>query len=124
MHRIARFLCLWLPVVLWAGVIFALSSIPDLGTGFGIWDLILRKIAHACEYALLAVLLLRALAHRWPLALAVAIAYAAGDELHQHFVQGRAGTPRDVAIDAAGAVLGLVAFSCGRSLLFRSRPAG
>ncbi|MBA3787736.1 MAG: hypothetical protein H0X21_03465, partial [Actinobacteria bacterium] len=39
----------WLPVVLWAAVIFALSSVPDLGTGLGNWDLLLRKLAHVVE---------------------------------------------------------------------------
>ena len=116
MSRIPRALSLWLPVVLWAALIFALSSIPSLNSGLGIWDLVLRKLAHGAEYALLAALLLRALARPW-LALLVALAYAASDELHQHFVRGRTGTPRDVAIDAAGAVLGLALFSYGRRLV-------
>ena len=51
---------LWLPVVAWAALIFAFSSVPDLGTGLGGWDLVLRKIAHAAEYALLGALLVRA----------------------------------------------------------------
>src|SRR5437899_3716092 len=34
----SRVLSLWAPVLLWAGVIFALSSIPSLGTGLGTWD--------------------------------------------------------------------------------------
>ena len=56
-----RALSLWLPVVAWAGLIFALSSVPDLGTGLGTWDLVLRKLAHAAEFAVLGLLLLRAL---------------------------------------------------------------
>ena len=47
----------WIPVVLWAAVIFTLSSVPDLGTGLGTWDLVLRKIAHTTEYALLGALI-------------------------------------------------------------------
>jgi VanZ family protein len=97
----------WAPVVFWAGLIFAFSSIPDLGTGLGAWDLVLRKLAHAAEYGLLAVLLYRALRRPW-LALALASAYAATDEVHQTFVHGREGTPRDWAIDTAGALLGLL----------------
>jgi len=98
----------WLPVVAWAALIFALSSIPHLGTGLGTWDLVLRKCAHATEYAILALLLLRAtrsFVAAWPLA----VLYAASDELHQSFVRGRHGSPVDVAIDAAGAALGLLA---------------
>jgi VanZ family protein len=108
--RAHRALSLWLPVVVWAAVIFALSAVPNLNSGLGVWDLILRKLAHAGEFAVLAVLLLRALARPW-LALAVAALYAASDELHQHFVRGRVGAARDVAFDVVGAVAGLVAYS-------------
>ena len=98
---------LWAPVVLWAAVIFALSSVSDLGTGLGTWDLVLRKLAHAAEFAVLGALLLRALRDERA-ALAAGIAYAATDEVHQHFVPGRVGSPVDVAIDAVGVALGLL----------------
>jgi len=52
----------WLPVVVWAAVIFAFSSVPSLSTHLGTWDLLLRKLAHMTEYAVLALLLLRATA--------------------------------------------------------------
>ncbi len=123
MSRSSRFFRLWLPVILWAAVIFALSSIPSLNSGLGSWDFVLRKLAHAAEYALLAALLLRALARPW-LAFLLALAYAISDELHQHFVRGRAGTPRDVAIDAAGALIGLAVFSHARRLTGRQSAAG
>ena len=100
---------LWAPVVLWAAVIFAFSSVPDLGTGLGTWDLVLRKGAHATEYAILAALLRRATgSYGW--AFALAVAYAAGDEFHQTFVRGRHGSPIDAGIDAAGAAIGLMAW--------------
>ena len=95
----------WLPVVAWAGVIFAISSIPNLGTGLGVWDLVLRKLAHATEYAVLGLLLARAVA--LVPAFALGVLYAASDELHQHFVAGREGAPHDVAIDAFGVLVGL-----------------
>ena len=98
---------LWAPVVLWAAVIFAFSSVSDLGTGLGTWDLVLRKIAHATEFAVLGALLLRALRAEWA-AVAAGIAYAISDELHQHFVPGRVGSPLDVAIDAVGVITGVV----------------
>ncbi len=121
MFRLPRALNLWLPVVVWAAVIFALSSIPSLSSGLGSWDLVLRKLAHAAEYALLAALLLRALARPW-LAFLFALAYAVSDEFHQHFVRGRSGTPRDVAVDAAGALIGLAACVFGRRLFARPAP--
>ena len=65
----------------------------------------LRKIAHAAEYAVLGALLLRALG-RPGLAFALGVLYAVSDELHQTFVPGRAGSPLDVAIDAAGVARG------------------
>ena len=81
---------IWLPVLVWAAVIFAFSSIPNLATGLGGWDLVLRKLAHAAEYAILGALLVRATGRSW-LALGLGILYSASDELHQTFVPG---TPR------------------------------
>ncbi len=117
-HR-HRWLLLWLPVVAWAALIFAFSSVPDLGTGLGGWDLVLRKLAHAAEYAVLGALLLRATG-RIGVALALGVAYAVSDEIHQTFVPGRAGKPLDVAIDTVGVVCGIALGHCLRS---RRRPA-
>jgi VanZ family protein len=94
-------------VVAWAALIFGLSSVPDLGTGLGTWDLVLRKIAHATEYAILAALLVRAL-RRPGWAIALGIAYSISDEMHQSFISGRHGSPVDVGIDAIGVVVGAV----------------
>lgn len=107
MVAVRRTLSLWLPVLLWAGFIFGLSSIPGLSTGLGLWDEFLRKCAHAMEYGILTALLWRALG-REQRALALAVAYAATDEFHQAFVRGRVGSPVDVAIDGVGAALGLL----------------
>ena len=109
----------WGPVVAWAAVIFAFSSIPSLGTGLGTADFVLRKIAHATEFAILAALLVRALRHTgW--AVAIAIAYAISDEIHQSFVSGRQGSPRDVGIDAVGVVVGALL----ASRWWRDDPSG
>ena len=99
----------WLAVVVWAGVIFAFSSVPSLSTELGTWDTILRKLAHLAEYAILGALLDRAL-RRPQLVVAVALAglYAVTDEVHQLFVEGRHGSPLDVAIDTLGALLGVL----------------
>jgi VanZ family protein len=90
------------------GVIFALSAQPDLSSGLGTIDLVGRKLVHMAEYGLLWLLWLRALGGRrrapWAAA-AITIAYAATDELHQTTVEGRHGTPVDVAIDAMGIAL-------------------
>jgi VanZ family protein len=98
---------LWGPVVVWAAVVFALSSVPSLSSGLGTWDEVLRKGAHITEYAILGALLMRALSRQLP-ALLIGIAYAATDELHQHFVRGRHPSPFDVAFDAWGLVIGLL----------------
>ncbi len=93
-------------MLLWAGVIFAVSSIPSLNSGLGTWDYVLRKCAHMTEYGILAVLLVRAIgSYAW--AFALAVAYAGTDEFHQTFVRGRHGSPVDVGIDAVGALIGL-----------------
>jgi len=97
---------LWGPVLVWAAVIFAFSSVPDLGTGLGTWDLVLRKLAHVAEFAVLGALLVWALGSARA-AVLLGIAYAVSDELHQVFVPGRLGSPVDVAIDAVGVGLGV-----------------
>jgi VanZ family protein len=103
------FVRLWLPVLLWAAVIFAFSSVPDLGTGLGGWDLALRKVAHAVEFGILGALLARATSRPAP-AFVLGVLYAVGDEVHQSFVAGRQGSARDVAIDAVGVALGVLAW--------------
>ena len=111
--RLQRALWLWGPVVAWAAVIFALSALPDLGTGLGDWDTLLRKCAHASEYAVLALLLYRALGRELP-AFLIGFAYAVSDEIHQAFVTGRHASPFDVAMDAAGLALGLLIVHAAR----------
>ncbi len=89
-------------------LIFFFSHQPDLASGLGIWDTIGRKFIHAGEYAVLCLLWWRAFAgvttHRRAIAVAAAVsaAYAISDEFHQSFIEGRHGSPIDVAIDSAG----------------------
>lgn len=98
------------PLALMA-LIFVLSAQPDLGTGLGAWDVVLRKLAHAVVYGSLALLWFWALRPTIPrpllIAAAIALLYAITDEYHQSLVEGRAGRAVDVAIDLAG--IGLAA---------------
>jgi len=117
-----RSLAAWVLVLAWAGVIFTLSSIPSLAVTEGLVDLLLRKAAHMTEYALLTILLIRALgqsgvARPVPWAAGLAVAYAISDEFHQSFVPGRAGLPRDVLIDAVG-----IAIACALAVRLARRP--
>ncbi len=92
-------------------LIFALSATPDLSSGLGAWDLLLRKLAHIAIFAVLWLTLARATRWRRPFdAAVVAILYAISDEFHQSFVAGRHGAPVDVAIDTAGIGLALLAW--------------
>jgi VanZ family protein len=80
-----------------------------------------RKCAHLNEYAVLALLLWRAVRRPvkndlrpwgWPeagLALAIVFLYAASDEFHQIFVPMRTALVSDVFIDTAGGAAGLLA---------------
>jgi VanZ family protein len=100
-------------------LIFFLSHQPDLSSGLGVWDTIGRKLVHAGIYALLCLLWWRALAtiatpgRALALAVTISFAYAIGDEVHQTFVDGRHGSPVDVAIDSVG--IALAAFAVRRS---------
>ena len=89
---------------------------------------VVRKLAHLTEYAVLGVLVLRALdvpgrALGWLIVVSLlcCAGYAALDEFHQTFVPSRTGSPLDVALDTSGAALGLALraslrgkFSAGR----------
>ena len=95
------------PLALMA-LIFYLSSQSDPGPDVGAAG---RIAAHAGEFALLTLLWAWALGP--PLgagraiaaAAAIALAYAVADEYHQTRVEGRDGSPFDVAVDAAGIAL-------------------
>jgi len=109
MHRLPRQAALWLPPLLLMALIFALSAMPGDDVDRGLLYFLGRKLVHFLEYALLLGLWWRALRTRVPLrtavgvAFAISVAYAVSDELHQLTVEDRTGTPRDVAIDTAGA---------------------
>ena len=104
----------WAPPLVLMAVIFAFSAQPDLNSGLGTIDLIGRKIIHASEYGLLTFLWWRALRTvakpdtAIAAAAALAVAYAATDEFHQHFIPGRHGTPVDVLIDATGVAIAVI----------------
>ena len=104
---LAKFLRLWLPVIAWAAVIFYLSAVPDLKTGFE-FDFILRKISHVVEYLIFVFFLYRAFAGSFDgiaaarlfiYPSAISFLYSITDELHQSFVPGRSCSFRDVLID-------------------------
>ncbi len=100
----------WFAVVMWAKLIYYLSSIPGLKMGLGFWDFFVRKSAHIFEFAYLTALLYlawesSARMNRKTLALlsvVPAFLYAAGDEFHQLHVMNRHGCAGDVAVDAVG----------------------
>ena len=105
-------------------LIFALSATPDLSSGLGAWDFALRKLAHVTIFGVLWVTLARATQWRRPfLAIAIAILYATSDEVHQTFVEGRHGTPVDVAIDAVGIGLAVLAWTAATRRRQRRHPA-
>ena len=72
--------------------------------------MVLRKVAHVFEYAVLALLWYRAV-HRWGrtprtaawVALSICLACAFTDEAHQSMLPSRQGSARDFVIDAFGA---------------------
>jgi VanZ family protein len=111
---------LWLPPVLLMGLIFLFSAQPSLDSGLGWIDTVGRKLTHFGEYALLCFLWWRLLRTRLPdrraalVAFLISSLYAATDELHQSFVDGRHGTPVDWAIDTAGAAAAALAATARR----------
>lgn len=74
--------------------------------------LILRKLAHMTEYAVLSSLIffglwdIKNFKIQYPLAVFISFLYACTDEFHQLFIGGRSGQIKDVLIDTAGAIIG------------------
>ncbi len=105
-----KFFKLWLPVFGWCGLIFYLSGIPQLTTGWGTWDFILRKIAHMIEYFILVFLFYRAFRGSFDLttfylilwSFSLSFLYAVSDEIHQYFIPTRYCRVADILIDTAG----------------------
>jgi VanZ family protein len=93
-------------------VIFYLSAQPA-GGHHAWWVIVFRKLGHITGYALLTAAWAWALwrVTRRPLvwAVGISLAYAGTDEFHQTFVRGREGTVRDVAIDAIGMAIAVLA---------------
>jgi len=105
-----------LPAIVWAIVIFTLSSQPTLpGFESGFFDFILKKSAHMFVYAVLYLLIARGVEMVAPikakkgwlvfLPLLIVFFYAISDEFHQSLVPGRYPTLRDIGYDILGASL-------------------
>ena len=100
----------WLPVVLFAALIFYGSSIPgnELHVPFNLWD----KLLHATEYAIFAFLLARAFGvRRWWWAIIAGTLYGVSDEFHQTFTPNRSGNDLgDLTADFIGSFIGATAW--------------
>lgn len=112
----------WVLVAVCMGVIFFFSAQPGeesqivsddfkdfFNIEFGVRTV--RKIAHFLEFAGLSFLVFTALfhtcgKHRPILSFLIGSAYAASDEIHQLFVEGRACMLFDFIVDSAGALCG------------------
>ena len=115
----------WLPIVVWAAVIFTFSTsgftaantaeaitpilqwlFPSISpASLAIANMLIRKAAHFTEYGVLFWLLIRGpLRNRPYVAMAVCVVYAISDETHQLFVAGRSASIYDVALDSTGAM--------------------
>jgi len=135
-----HFLKYWLPVLIWMVVIFGASADPNshehsrhIFRPILLWlfphmsdqefeniHWVLRKCCHLTVYAILGLLVFRALNHSrthlspwsWPRnggTLLIVFLYACSDEFHQSFVPGRTALFSDVCIDTGGAAIGLLA---------------
>jgi len=112
-----RVLFLWGPPAVWAVLIYYLSSISGLAVGEGAVDFWTRKPAHVVEYAILFLLLFRAIrggfGKKWRVgeiglgAGVLAFVYAVSDEIHQVFVPLRTGKIGDLGFDLLGILAGL-----------------
>jgi VanZ family protein len=106
-----------MPAILWAAVIFVVSSIPgNKLPKFA--HLINDKVIHVSIFFLLGILVYRALEpkvrpegfdwRRLAIAISAVILYGLSDEFHQGFVPGRTVDVLDALADSLGGVLSAV----------------
>ena len=114
-ERVYYFLRYWIPVILWAMLIFTFSASATPKTSEFYWqDFVVKKTAHVIEYSVFTIFLFRAfrttkLGTKQNLIytfLLVAF-YAVADEIHQSFTPGREPTLRDVLIDCGASLFTL-----------------
>jgi len=111
-----KFLTYWLPVLLWAGLIFTLSSIPNLKSELPAgWDLFMRKCAHVAEYMIFAFLFVRAFSSSGRViwidvcfVILLVTLFALSDEIHQTVVVGRHGSLWDAGLDTLAGIFGAI----------------
>ena len=104
----SRFLA---PFLRWLNPQISLAALAEI-------QFAVRKLGHVTEYAILAILLWRALRAGtvWTTKRSILFAltvlgcaiFAASDEFHQAFVPSRTSSPQDVMIDICGALIGLM----------------
>ena len=120
----------WIPVLAYVGLIFTLSSIPNLAPPTAMTNA--DKLAHFTEYGILGWLLVRALGTRFRRRLVPAVlgavllgaGIAAADEMYQGTV-GRHRDARDWAADVTGILVAtLVWLWIQRRRANRERGAG
>jgi len=151
-----NFLKYWLPILLWIGIMFGASADPHSHERsrhilrpillwlfphmsdqvFETLHFIFRKCCHLTEYAILGLLVFRALSHSrtplplwsWPRVggtLLIVFLYACSDEYHQCFVPGRTALFSDVCIDTSGGAIGLfILFICHFSKKSKTQTQG
>jgi VanZ family protein len=107
---------LWLPPLAYMALIFYLSAQPNPLPALTerVWD----KAIHTIEYAVLGLLLCRALIGEglpWAgaavLAVVLTSAYGSSDEWHQMFTPGRSSDLRDWTADSIGGAVGAAAYA-------------
>lgn len=113
MLKMTGFFKFQLPALIWAVLIFTLSSIPNLSPpdiGLKSSDL----VAHFIEYSIFGYLLTRALylqsnnsVRKYAILLGIILGfiYAVFDEFHQSFVPGRVASLSDLTADGLGVLM-------------------
>ncbi len=119
----------WAAVIAWMGVIFFLSSRPDLPNFAPGLPGLEELGGHLTAYGVLAGLLwwaLRGSRVRYPAtwALVLAVAYGVSDEFHQSFVPGRDMSVSDLMVDLLGAGVALLLLTLLQARRLGMRSAG
>jgi hypothetical protein len=121
----SRLFVRWGAVVAYSALIFFLSSLSDLHVLDRVswFDFEGRdKVEHGIAYTIWAFIFSSARAATWPasprtavwIATSMGILYGVSDEIHQRYVPGRTASLYDLAVDAAGSLLGALIHAAWR----------
>lgn len=109
----SKFLRFWFPAILYSGIIFCVSSVPNVK--IPLQEVRFDKVLHVLEYMPFGFFLARGIYNTripaftgmfWGVIISILFLHGVSDEFYQSFVPGRSAGGGDVIADVTGGVIG------------------